>query len=63
MTTAPPQTNNTTNIDQLPQAGSSGGSPNFNNFFMGPNMDPGSMSPEPMAANECLGGGMFGSSF
>ena len=63
LTTAPPQTNNTTNIDQLPQAGSAGGSPNFNNFFMGPNMDPASMSPEPMAANECLGGGMFGSSF
>ena len=57
--------NNTTSIDQLPvsSGGEGGGSPNFNNFFMGPNMDPASMSPEPMAANECLGGGMFGSSF
>ena len=53
---------NSTSIDQLPQSNNTS-SPNFNNFFMGPSMEPGSMSPEPLAANECLGGGMFGSSF
>ena len=62
----PPQiSQGTTNIDQLPsinqnQSNSNVPQQNFNSFYQGAGAN---SSPEPMAANECLGGGMFGSSF
>lgn len=54
----------TTSLDQLPNVNqptqNNNNQANFNSFYQGAGASP---SPEPMAANECLGGGMFGSSF
>lgn len=55
----------TTSLDQLPNVNqpsqqTNTSQANFNSFYQGAGL---SASPEPIAANECLGGGMFGSSF